>query len=389
MKFPFYSNYKIDDSDIGCHRVIYADCDGVHKYKSVCELMKECQQDPQLKKQCIVDFLNSDLKTKAGQFLKIDNRGCLTAASPDLCPCEDVKVWATKNDKNPGPLIDKLIGWCDATGTYCISVGTPNPWQVQVLPSGPINWFTQFKGSPDCDDAYVKMDRNGNVFTECPELKRAPRYAYAVHSWGTVTLPWNITARIPAAANGTSSHQYNFSWRWDIFGTEGFKRDTEDGVILIEEPGIYFFSYSSYVYYNPANVHAIRAGLRVDNHELCDFKYNWPHMSRPELAEDNNMYWYYPQKLAKDKWWGMCLDLTGVSFSWSYMFPLFNASKANPARLKFFVKPDLRVREERIVELGRPVTLHLTDSTADFWPKTVITVMKVEDKSIFNTLNTL
>jgi hypothetical protein len=65
MLYNFYNGYDIDDSAIGCGRIIQVDCDGLHTYVNPCDLINACvaQLPEQLTKQCIVDFFNTTIDT--------------------------------------------------------------------------------------------------------------------------------------------------------------------------------------------------------------------------------------------------------------------------------------------------------------------------------------
>lgn len=132
--FPFYHDtkkqYTIDDANFGCNRVITADCDGSHRYSTICELIQDCPSVRQLTRPCIIDALN-DLtslqnfrKTPADQrFLRVTPNGCLEIASPCICNDKgDRLVAATNGDTNPGPLNKKVKGSCSFDGLYCIDI---------------------------------------------------------------------------------------------------------------------------------------------------------------------------------------------------------------------------------------------------------------------------
>ena len=386
MQYPFYDKYTINDDHIGCHRVIYVDCDGVHRYKTVCELAEECLPLKQLKNDCIVDFLNSNLSNSAGKYLRITSNGCLTASDP-VCPCDDRKVWATDWDTQPDTLDKKLVWGCDPTGTYCISVGTPSPNQVQVLPSGPINWFTQFKGTATCDNSIVKMNKNGQVYVECPEIPWNLRYAYAIHTGGDCSIEWNRTGQM--MANDLWPKTSNtFSGHWDIFATPWFSKNKEDGFINIEEPWLYLFTYASYIIWDSPMVYALRAGLWIGGAEVWDFKYNWPRADTYWGFKGDSINWFFPNVVSGDQWAAMVLSQTGASFAGSFVHPVSNASKANPVSIKFIVKPDTRTNDKRH-KTTTPTVVSITDHTAEVWPKTYISITKISDDSAYKTIKKL
>lgn len=380
--YPFYDKYRIDDSNIWCHRVIYADCDGIHKYKTICELVKECTLD-QLKNPCIVDFLNSDLSKKSGQYVKVWPNGCFTTDIPE-CPCDDKKVGATNQDNNPWPLIDKLIGNCDPTHTYCIGVSSPSPNVVQVTPSGPINWFTQFKGNPLCDEAIVKMNKKGEVYTVCPDVKPWTRFLMAVHKWGDYTQNPNTTERIRTPAKGTtgSTGLAGFSGGWNFQATDGFAIDDSDQTFLIEEDGLYYFAFSMYTNRTTYSVHAIRAGIFVNGLEVWDWKYEG---GRSQDRDDYD--WYAPIGKTPERYKkgteARAIPMEWLNFGNSIIIPIKWASKANPVWVSLQLKPDLRTMDPRFTYGTRDaypkVTYHIEGDTSERGPPTTIYCYKVDE----------
>lgn len=377
-KIPFYDKYTIDTETMDCGRVIVSGCNGEHEYKSICELLEKCWSDKlkQLKNSCIVDFLNSDLKSKAGKFIKVNANWCLTTWDMD-CSCEDKYVIATSWDKNPWPLYSKITGGCDPSGDYCITVGTPNPNTVQLIPSWPHNWFTSFKGAPQCSDAYVKMKQNGDVYLECPEIKKGIRYALCIHSGGSVSFPPDQTWSIYAVHWRGGNQAYKFSGNWSYLATPGFSVGKDDEVINIEESWLYLFTYQSYVHWNTPTIYSIRAGIWVNDYQLGDTKYNGTRFKSGDW-HIINMNYLYPNSNANVDGSAMALDNLGLSFSGSFCLPIQWASKSKPAKLRFLVKPDTRTTDPRMVSKPN-TTITLADHTQEVWPRTIITVTKLAD----------
>lgn len=373
---PFYWSYDIDDSAIKCNSVIVADCDGTHRYKTVCDLMRECLPPQQLTNQCIVDFFNSDLSNRDWQYIKIKPDWCLTTWTPD-CPCDDRKVAATNWDTSPDTLDKKIVGSCNQW--YCIEVETVNSRLLQLKPTWPHNWFTAFSWTPTCDDAEVKMKRDWSVYVVCPEVKKGMRFAFMRHLWWSCDVQWNTTPRISAPNEWQTWEWKVFSWWWVIQATDWFVKWTWNDVIWIQEPGLYQFSYDTYVRWNKEAIYAIRAWLLINWMELWDFKYNWPWRNTRENQDQykviNHMY---PSTQEVD-WWAMSLFMTWASFTWSYLQVIENASKSNPVYVRFQVKPDTRTFDPRMTVNAPVTTLYLTDSTAERGPFTYISILKVAD----------
>lgn len=379
----FYDTYRINTANMDCNTVIVAGCDGVHEYKPICELIKDCYSDKikQLKKDCIVDFLNSDLRSKAGQYVRVNASWCLTTSVID-CPCEDKYVIATGGDNNPWPLYNKITGGCDQSGDYCITVGTPNPHTVQLIPSWPHNGFTAFRGTPQCNDAYVKMKSNGDVYLECPEIKKGMRYAMCIHSGGSVSFPPDQTGMIYASHWSGGNQPYRFSGNWSYLATPGFSVGKEEEVINIEEGGLYLFTYQSYVYWTAPTIYAIRAGLWINDYQLGDTKYNGTRFK--SMDENNiNVNYIFPNDNSNIYGANMALDNLWLSFSGSFCLPISGVSKSKPAKLRFLVKPDTRTIDPRMTSKPN-TTITLADHTEEVWPRTIITITKLaEDPNQF------
>lgn len=369
----FYWSYDIDDSAIKCNSVIVADCDGTHRYKTVCDLMSECLPPQQLTNECIVDFLNSDLTNRNWQFVKVNSQWCLTTWDIN-CPCDDRKVAATSWDTSPDTLDKKLIGWCN--WPYCITVSTPNSRTVQVLPSWPSNWFINYSGwYPDCDEAVVKMKRNWDVFVECPEVQEWMRYAICTHEWWSCKFPRGETGSIVAPIWGSSSSDYNFSWTWSIKATPGFSVWSEGAFINIEEPGLYLITYESYVMWTSQTIYALRAWIQRWGTALWDVKYNWTVWKDTTSQRRQPVNFLFPNQNTYE-WASLPMNFLGLSFSWTFVLPAQWNSVANPLRVKFSVKPDTRTEDPRMTRVEE-TTLYLPNAAQETWPKTVVTITKI------------
>ena len=102
MVETFYNGYDIDDSAIDCGKVIAVDCNNLHYYTNLCDLIENCVTTlpHDITKQCIRDFFNVTIDTlPPGYFLRIDAQHCLEAVDiTTLLQCSDKYVKTNAND---------------------------------------------------------------------------------------------------------------------------------------------------------------------------------------------------------------------------------------------------------------------------------------------------
>lgn len=172
MLYPFYNWYNIDDSQIDCGKIITVNCDWLHTYTNICDLINACvwQIPKQLTKQCIVDFFNTTIDTiPATYYLRVSANGCIEAvAFPDFTT-EDVKFKATSSDWTAWYWNQKIV-W-DITSsiykTYIDVIWPANNQQLSIRIEWPkVDNITDI-WVPDCEWAFVKAHLNWEFYYDC------------------------------------------------------------------------------------------------------------------------------------------------------------------------------------------------------------------------------
>ena len=396
MIFPFYNNdekaYTINDANYDCWRIIVADCDGWHKYATLCELVAECPDVKQLTKPCIVEFLNDAANSRytkwlddSKRFLRVKPNWCLEIADPCICNDWDRYVAATKDDNDPGPL-DRKVKWsCSYDGLYCIDIEEAWPQTLVWRPSGP-NWpfINPTLPTEVCEnnEPYdVKLKQSWwkwVVDFECPEDNQKPQYArceYQCDSWLASTpccmmTTWSdwweyriwrtvryfVTRKnsIKPIDSWTDNATSYIDWEWKVQWTEAFWSPQWYWVIRIKQPWLYIVNFSAYITFNQV-MKAIRCWLYMDNwswwKEINDIKYEtWEYRDQTKPTEVFNRTWpdeWNKAKFVKNsldwawqslQWWALwTLDNTWLPFANSYTINV-----QNEIELAMVVKPDTR-----------------------------------------------
>ena len=444
MIFPFYSNdkkaYTINDANIGCNRVIVSDCDGWHKYASLCELIADCPSVKQLTKDCVIDFLNdmnnssynpSNIEPEK-RFIRVWIDWCLEIADPCICNNEDKYVVVSKDDNQPWPLDTKVKWSCSYDGLYCIDIEEAWPQLLVWRPSGP-NWPFLNPSLPsgicDADDwkwYIVRLRKDSDswkVDYSCPEVDEYPQYCKCIYTGWKSATPWIIWSSDPNSrqwrtvryflphANCTNKPQDSYDvawsdsyilWDWNIKWTEAFARPNSYWVVRIVNPWIYIISYSTYIRCNQT-LHSIRAWLYVQNsnwvlQELNDIKYqcweypglstlpswlvsvDYPPLNRmfPD-AYDKSTWAHYA-----NTWW--TLDNTWLPFSRTYILDVIKSTEIYMA-----IKPDMRDEDPRLVKANDSqsrynIYVTWTDDQDEYWASTTIEITRVSNPVVESRL---
>lgn len=177
----FYNGYQIDDSQIGCGKIIAVDCDNLHYYVNPCDLIEACvaQLPSQLSKQCIVDFFNTTIDTiPAGYVLRVNGSHCLEAVPLSINDTDElVGISATDT---PGYLWNKIV-WCSNGGRdiTVTPIGPMGNQQLRICIDPPAH-VKEFPGDPICDWAYLRGNDDGTLYRDCGwggnDSYRAVRY---------------------------------------------------------------------------------------------------------------------------------------------------------------------------------------------------------------------
>lgn len=244
--YPFYSDYKIDDAQIDCWKVITVNCDWVHQYSSICDLMKDCiwNMINPIHKQCVIDFFNTTIDTiPSWYYLHVTANGCIGASElpPYINSDEKVKV---KLDDSTWYLEWKIIGkiW-----TYTIAVntvGSPGARRLEIScagPESPRDWIWD----PDCDGAYVRANTDWTWYYDCDgnwdNDYRAERYAsddIIISSWTNKYRSYVFTTN--GLANRTwVSPAINVPWAGPLSKFRGKASMNTSDAIRIEKTGMY------------------------------------------------------------------------------------------------------------------------------------------------------
>lgn len=148
----FYNGYQIDDSQIGCGKIIAVDCDNLHYYVNPYDLIEACvaQLPNQLSKQCIVDFFNTTIDTiPAGYVLRVNGSHCLEAVPLSINDTDElVAISATDT---PGYLGAKVVGCVNGNREITVApIGPMGNQQLRICIDPPAN-YKDFPGDPTCD----------------------------------------------------------------------------------------------------------------------------------------------------------------------------------------------------------------------------------------------
>lgn len=245
----FYNWYYIDDSGIGCWKIIAVDCNNLHYYANICDLVNSCLGTipHDITKECIRTFFNTTIDTlPIGYFLRIDAQHCLEAVDiTTLLQCQDIYVKVNAQDATSGYLASKFGSWTDGcVSTVVVPSGPPiHPLlQVQVIyPDSP--FLCNLPALPTCDDSVVLIDMDGTIHYDCGDSQwryRAVRHASndiapALISdvfrsfFFTNTVNWNGTTLLNAPTMDI------FHWGDATMNGNG----TYDGMIKIPKDGMY------------------------------------------------------------------------------------------------------------------------------------------------------
>lgn len=168
MLYNFYNWYDIDDSQMGCWKIIQVNCEWLHSYVNPCDLIESCllHIPQQLSKQCVVDFFNTTIDSiPAWYVLRVNWSHCIEAV-PLVINDTDKYVWVSAND-TPWYLNQKLV-W-SVVNDWLISV--TQIWamgnqqlEVSVVPPA---WVKPFPGNPACDWAVLTGDADGSLHRNC------------------------------------------------------------------------------------------------------------------------------------------------------------------------------------------------------------------------------
>lgn len=399
MIHNFYNWYNIDDSDIGCDKVIVSQCDVPwswmpnHVYKSICELIADCPAIHQIRNECIVDFFNTDWSkvydTTVQKFLKLKSNWCLERA-PVVCPCTDESVRATDDDPNPGALIHKIV-W-NKNWPYEIIISPESSWTLVATPYWPNNVFTRFDDW-DMDACAASSEwatlqfRNGKLDWVCNDEVRHS-YAKWVFSWGSCRVPTNKQTDIYVTNNWSTYSQsapYTFSWNATLECTRDVKPDTDIFLFKLTQPGIYVINCNSTVRnLTEAWLQAIRWWLLVRQYqedwsykavEFWDFKYD----SRTYTPYVNDFYPNEPESSYYK--WERNLELAIMSFNTTYTIAISETSASKPCRIWYHVRCDTNLHDHRMEwqESLSEIELELTNDSYNVWPKTTITCVRVSE----------
>jgi len=181
----FYNWYDIDDSAIWCGKVITVDCDNLHHYMNLCDLIEECVADlpHDITKECIRTFFNTTIDSlPIWYFLRIDAQHCLEAVNiTTLLQCTDIYVKTNAQDATAGYLASKFLSWTDGCFSTLVVPYGPANWQklkVEVLyPDSP--FLCGLPALPSCDGANVLMDMDWTIHYDCGDNQN--RYRAQLH----------------------------------------------------------------------------------------------------------------------------------------------------------------------------------------------------------------
>lgn len=409
MIHNFYNWYNIDDSDIGCDKVIVSQCDVPwswmpnHVYKSICELIADCPAIHQIRNECIVDFFNTDWSkvydTTVQKFLKLKSNWCLERA-PVVCPCWDELVWATDKDPNPWYLEDKIVG--SQNWPYEIKIYPQSDSLLVAKPFWPNNIFTNFDNDKDITDCWRSNEWatlrvvGWKLTMECwDEVKHS--YAQWTH-WGwSCIIPINEWTDIYATNNWEKVWKYTFSWWAELYWTKDINKCSWQWLFELTQPWLYVITCNSTIHnVTEAWVQSIRWWLLVkqfgsdwaerNSYEVWDFKYDSRKYTEyvNDFAPDEMKEWF-------DAWCERNLELAIMSFNSSYTLAVSDASADSWVKIWFHVRVDTHLHDHRMINTTPPqssrewlstlndIELELTNDQRNLWPKTQITCVRVAE----------
>lgn len=383
MKYDFYNWYTIDDSDIGCDKVIVSQCPESwsdmpnHVYKSICELIADCPAINQLKKDCVVNFFNKDWSSiydwNVPKFIKLNSSWCLEWWTLE-CPCSDELVKASACDNHAWYLEEKLEWWTSDNWLYSIDVNTVHCNKIEITPDWPDNTYIRAWNVP-WDWSWTIKYKNWNLYyDEDLDTETTSNISYArwYHNGWIAIVPINDWSTIWWVNNWETapSWQYVFNWTSQLKWTKDIVRWKWHHLFWLTRPWIYQICLNSCIKnHNDWFLKAIRWWIVLDSWWTYTQQYSWivcwdvKYDSRWYTEDINDFYPSWDSSW--DAWKGALLDLSIMSFCSSYILHLEHATPDSPVWICFRIRYDTRmVQDPRIVNLPNTVTLALTND----WP---------------------
>ena len=389
MKYDFYNWYTIDDSDIGCDKVIVSQCPESwsdmpnHVYKSICELIADCPAIKQLQKDCVVDFFNKDWSNQydwnVPKFIKLNSSWCLEWWTLE-CPCSDELVKASACDRHAWYLEEKLEWWTSDNWLYSIDVNTVSCDKIEITPDWPDNTFIRSRWVPE-DWSWTIKYKNGNIYYEedlDTDTTSNISYARWYHNGWWAVVPTNTWSTIWWVNNWETSPawQYHFLWTSTLKWTKDIVRWTWHHLFWLTRPWVYMITLNSCIKNeNEAWLKAIRWWIVLDWWWTYTQTYSW--LVAWDVKYDWRRYTQYINDFYPDwdsseyNWKSRHLDLTIMSFCSSYTLHLSNASPDSPVWICFRIRYDTRItwndwsQDPRTQTDPWSITLTLTND----WPE--------------------
>ena len=389
MKYDFYNWYTIDDSDIGCDKVIISQCSESwsdmpnHVYKSICELIADCPAVKQLQKDCVIDFFNKDWSSiydwNVPKFIKLNSSWCLEWWTLE-CPCSDELVKASACDRHAWYLEEKLEWWTSDNWLYSIDINTVACDKIEITPDWPDNTFIRSRWVPE-DWSWTIKYKNWNIYYEedlDTDTTSNISYARWYHNGWWAVVPTNTWSTIWWVNNWETSPawQYHFLWTSTLKWTKDIVRWKWHHLFWLTRPWVYMITLNSCIKNeNEAWLKAIRWWIVLDWWWTYTQTYSW--LVAWDVKYDWRRYTQYINDFYPDwdsseyNWKSRHLDLTIMSFCSSYTLHLSNASPDSPVWICFRIRYDTRItwddwsQDPRTQTDPWSITLTLTND----WPE--------------------